>query len=187
MRSIDDFWRRALAVAGAITAFGSLTGCGHGPPPGIWRDAGAGDLAAVKADLARKVDVNAVDSEGETALWLAAAGGNLDVVKLLIASGANVDARNKDGVTPLMIGSVGHANLDVVAALIAAGADVNARSTAGDTVLGLGGVGRADSYNSLPKRALIPTLTMLPTLMVRVALHLCRKLPSSTMSLRFRP
>jgi hypothetical protein len=49
------------------------------------------------------LDVNAQDTDGNTALHLAAKAGNLAAAKALVDSGANVVARNKHNRTPRMV------------------------------------------------------------------------------------
>jgi hypothetical protein len=64
--------------------------------------AGAGQLAAVRALLKRRADVNlAMVDTGETALHLAARAGHWRIVRLLLAAGARVDATDADGTTAL--------------------------------------------------------------------------------------
>ena len=85
-------------------------------------------LNIVKALIeAPKIDVNAINEGGETALHYAAEGGHLDIVEALLATGKiNIDAVDHEyGKTALAIASM-FGNLDIVKALIATGkADVN--------------------------------------------------------------
>jgi ankyrin repeat protein len=59
-------------------------------------------LEGVAAVLSFKVDVNAGNQAGDTALHTAASLGYNSVVKLLVEQGANVNAKNQRGFTPLM-------------------------------------------------------------------------------------
>jgi ankyrin repeat protein len=68
----------------------------------FWRAARQGDVAAVKAMLAKGVDVNARFRYQTTALWHAAERGHLEVVRLLLENGADVNARDDLIGTPLM-------------------------------------------------------------------------------------
>jgi ankyrin repeat protein len=57
-------------------------------------------LEAVKVLLERKVDVNAVNDQGQTALHFAAMASD-DVVRVLAANGARLDMKDRQGRTPL--------------------------------------------------------------------------------------
>ncbi|HJZ95756.1 MAG TPA: ankyrin repeat domain-containing protein, partial [Candidatus Solibacter sp.] len=63
-----------------------------------------GDLAAVRALIQQKADVNAAQGDGSTALHWAAYGDNLEMLQLLLAAGANVKATTREGaITPLFM------------------------------------------------------------------------------------
>jgi ankyrin repeat protein len=64
-----------------------------------------GDVEVVKLLLnSGKVDVDAKDSQGSTALIRAAAQGSVSVVKLLLDTGKiKVEAKNDEGATALML------------------------------------------------------------------------------------
>jgi ankyrin repeat protein len=84
-----------------------------------------GQLAAVKALLARRVDVNAKETErGQTALMWAAAEGHTAVVEALLDAGADLHERLDSGFTPLLF-AVREGRIGVVRALLRAGADPN--------------------------------------------------------------
>ena len=59
------------------------------------------DAAAVRSLLRQRVDVDAADAEGMTALHWAAHCNDLGTVRLLLAAGAKANAANRYGVTPL--------------------------------------------------------------------------------------
>ena len=61
------------------------------------------DHAALRALLARKVDVNTTEADGTTALHWASHRDDLESARLLIRAGANVNAANDLGATPLWI------------------------------------------------------------------------------------
>src|SRR5207247_13852 len=90
------------------------------------------DTAAARVLLKQRVDVNAADAEGMTALHWAAHWGDLDTVKLLLAAGADAKAANRYGVAPLHeAATIG--NADIVEALLKAGANPNAAYGSGET------------------------------------------------------
>lgn len=91
----------------------------------------SGNVAAVRAALARGADVSAVDARGQTPLFLAAAFARVDVVALLLAAGADVRHLDARGLTAL--GAMQYTTptppdaSKVVAMLMAAGATEPAR------------------------------------------------------------
>ncbi|HZI78469.1 MAG TPA: ankyrin repeat domain-containing protein [Vicinamibacterales bacterium] len=93
-----------------------------------------GDVAAVRALLAKKVNVNAPQNDGSTALHWAVQRGNVELVNLLVRSGANVKAATREGVTPLWMASL-NGDADALGALIEAGADANEKLPLGRTPL----------------------------------------------------
>jgi hypothetical protein len=87
------------------------------------------DPAKVISMLVEKgADVNARDSDGNTALFEASSE---DVVRVLISAGANPNARNSNGKTPLF----DHYFAEPKKALLEAGADVTIRDNFGETAL----------------------------------------------------
>ncbi len=78
-------------------------------------------VGQVKQMLARGVDPNAVDANGDPALLIAARGGNLKTVEALLDARANIDARNKFGDTAIMAAALS-GNLAIVRTLRARGA-----------------------------------------------------------------
>jgi ankyrin repeat protein len=93
-------------------------------------------LEGVKKALAAGADVNAVDSNGYTALQHASAEeGYEDVVALLLASGANVDfVKGRHTSTPLYYASANGQDVSVDL-LLAAGANVDVRDSSRSTPL----------------------------------------------------
>lgn len=59
-----------------------------------------GNVATVKTLLAQKIDVNASEPDGTTALHWAAHIGNTQMADLLIKAGANVKVATRAGATP---------------------------------------------------------------------------------------
>jgi len=85
----------------------------------------ANDRAAdVKALLARGVDPNTVDPNGDPILYMAARAGNAATVDVILATKVNVDARTRFGDTPLM-GAALEGHLDIVRKLRSRGAAVD--------------------------------------------------------------
>ena len=93
-----------------------------------------GDQAALRALLERRVDVNAPQADGSTALHWAVYRGDEQAADLLIRAGANVSATNRVGVTPLWMASL-YGYPALVDVLVKAGANVNQRSPSGETAL----------------------------------------------------
>jgi ankyrin repeat protein len=93
-----------------------------------------GDTSAVRALIAQKADVNAVQSDGATALHWAVYRGDREMVTLLIRAGANPKAANREGSTPLWLAAV-NGDAAVIASLIEGGADPNEKLPLGRTPL----------------------------------------------------
>jgi ankyrin repeat protein len=92
--------------------------------------------------LSQRVDINARDSEGCTALFYAANNSKnedannatLPLVRILLKEGAKVDIRANDGTTAL-IWAAGKGEAQVCEALLDAGVDLNAADKEGKSVL----------------------------------------------------
>ena len=83
-----------------------------------------GDRAAVAALLAQRVDVDAAQDDGTTALHWAAYLNDAETSAALIRAGARADAPNRYRVTPLALASQ-NGNTAIIEQLVAAGADPN--------------------------------------------------------------
>jgi ankyrin repeat protein len=94
----------------------------------------SGSADAVRAVLKQKVDVNAAEPDGTTALHWAAHGSHLELAQLLVRAGANVNAVNRYGVAPLRL-AVENGNAPLAEILLRAGANANAALPTGETVL----------------------------------------------------
>jgi ankyrin repeat protein len=92
------------------------------------------DPESVRRLLKERVDVNAPQGDGSTALHWAAYVDHLSIADLLIRAGADVSAANDDGATPLHLACTNRSAL-MVARLLAAGANANAKLLNGETVL----------------------------------------------------
>lgn len=93
-----------------------------------------GDKAAAAALLQQKVDVNAPEADGTTALHWAVRADDAAMVDKLIAMGANVKVTNRYGVTPLYLASL-NGSAPMLEKLLKAGADANAVGNEGETPL----------------------------------------------------
>jgi RNA polymerase sigma factor (sigma-70 family) len=96
---------------------------------------GWNDQEGAKILLDRKVDVNAQDRDGRSALHQATRWG-VEITRLLLDHGANVNARDNEGRTALMLAAEG-GRLDVAKALLAEGANVRLKDKKGKTALDL--------------------------------------------------
>jgi ankyrin repeat protein len=93
-----------------------------------------GDVAAVRALLKSRVDVNATEPDGSTALHWAARANAEQIVDLLIQAGAHINAASRYGVTPIRLAAVNR-SASAIERLLNAGVDPNAASADGETVL----------------------------------------------------
>jgi ankyrin repeat protein len=93
------------------------------------------DADALKALLRQRVDVNAAQADGTTALHWAAHWNDVETVNLLLKAGANAKAANRYGATPLSEAVVS-GSAAMIEALLNAGASAKTLTTeAGETVL----------------------------------------------------
>src|SRR5688572_16640242 len=92
------------------------------------------DAAAVRALIKQRVDVNAPQGDGATALHWAAHVDDLAIADLLIRAGARAAVANENGFTPLHLACTNR-SAGMVERLLSAGADANAASLNGETVL----------------------------------------------------
>jgi ankyrin repeat protein len=93
-----------------------------------------GDSVALRGLLQKRVNVNAAQVDGTTALHWAVYRSDLDAVNLLIAAGADVKAVTREGVTPLAMASL-YGHVLIVERLLKAGADAKERGPNGETTL----------------------------------------------------
>jgi len=92
------------------------------------------NVAAVKTLLSQKVNVNATETDGSTALHWAAQVGDPVIADLLIAAGANVNATTRYKITPLSL-AASNGNAAIIEKLLKAGVDANSTSEEGETAL----------------------------------------------------
>jgi ankyrin repeat protein len=109
-----------------------------------------GNKQAVRALLLRKVDVNAPQIDGTTALHWAVQADDLETADLLLRAGARVSAANREGVMPMQLATL-NGNAAMIERLIKAGADVNLPLTqSGDTALMMASrTGKPDAVKAL--------------------------------------
>ena len=93
-----------------------------------------GDAGAVRTLLAERVDPDAPQADGSTALHWAVHRDDVAIAELLIAAGADVDAGNRYGVQPIALACT-NGNPAMAALLLDAGADPNAALAEGETAL----------------------------------------------------
>ena len=105
-----------------------------GSSPALIDGVKAGDAAMVRSLLKQKVDVNAAEADGTSALHWAVNRGDLETVDLLLSAGANPRAANRYGVTPIHLAST-NGNAAAVEKLLKAGADANAALPEGETAI----------------------------------------------------
>ena len=110
------------------------------------------DRAAIRTLLKQRVDVNAPQVDGMTALHWATYQDDLETANLLVRAGANVKAPNRYGVTPLSLACT-NGNGAMVELLLKAGADPNTILPGGETALMTAArVGTLDSVKALLAR-----------------------------------
>jgi uncharacterized protein len=112
--------------------------------------AAKGDIATVRKLLAQRVDVNAAQGDGMTALHWAAERGDLALTQLLLSAKANVKATTRIGsYTPLHVAAKSGSGA-VVKALLKAGSDPSLMTASGASPLHLAAAaGSADAINAL--------------------------------------
>ncbi|MDT8398728.1 MAG: ankyrin repeat domain-containing protein [Pseudomonadales bacterium] len=88
----------------------------------------------VRTLIRQNVDVNAVETDGSTALHWAVYNEDANIVKRLIDAGADVAAGNREGMTPLALAAIA-GNAEITRMLLDAGAGVNQTLANGETPL----------------------------------------------------
>ena len=88
----------------------------------------------VRALLSERVNVNATQGDGATALHWAVHVDDVSLVDMLIRAGAQADVADDTGATPLYLACTNR-NAETVSKLLAAGANPNATLLSGETVL----------------------------------------------------
>jgi len=111
-----------------------------------------GNRDAVRLLLTRRVDANAREEDGTTALHWAVRVNDGDMVAALIRGGARAQVVNRYGVTPLSLAAT-NGSAPIIEALLKAGADPNFALPEGETALMTAArTGRADAVKALLAR-----------------------------------
>ena len=92
------------------------------------------DAESVRTLVKQRIDVNAPQGDGSTALHWAARVDDLGIADILIRAGARANVANDDGATPLHLACINR-SAGMVDRLLGAGADANAAMLNGETVL----------------------------------------------------
>jgi ankyrin repeat protein len=154
------FFQRGLFLRlfGVMCASALVVGATSVAPDSRLADAAMkGDIAAVRALLKQRADVNGAQGDGMTALHWAAERGDSAIAALLVGARANVDAVTRIAdYTPLHIaGKTGSAG--VVSVLLKAGASPKAVTNSGATALHFAAAaGSADAVVALIKAGADP-------------------------------
>ncbi len=93
-----------------------------------------GDVRKIGELLSKGADINARNSDGQTALIMAMLENHSDVVNFLISKDVDVNTKNGEGKTPLMVAS-SKGYTEIAKILIAKGAYINAKDSNGETAL----------------------------------------------------
>jgi ankyrin repeat protein len=114
---------RFALVAVALVA-GTLSVAADTREPSLVDAVKRGDSAAVSTLLKGRIDVNAADLDGTSALHWAVVRDNVTAVDALVRAGADVKKPNRYGVTPLAAACT-NGNVEIIRRLLDAGADAN--------------------------------------------------------------
>jgi uncharacterized protein len=112
--------------------------------------------AAVQNLLQQRVDVNAAEPDGTTALHWAVRNDDAATVEALLRAGARASTANRYGATPLSL-SATSGNAAIIDALLKAGANANAALPDGETALMTAArTGKVDAVKALIARGADP-------------------------------
>jgi uncharacterized protein len=111
------------------------------------------DVQSVRTLLKQKLNINATEADGFTALHWAAQRNDLQLVELLLGAGANARTSTRYNITPLYLAAV-NGNAAIMERLLKAGADPNATAQEGQTMLMTAALsGKADAVRLLLTRS----------------------------------
>ena len=131
VRLQTDVVRRAALCLIVAVAAGAVAG---GQSLNLREAVRTGNTQAVRALLQKRVDVNAADADGTTALHWAVRANDAETVKALLKAGANANAANAYGMTPLFLAATNSTPV-ITQSLLEAKADPNRTATRGQTPL----------------------------------------------------
>jgi len=121
-------------VFSVVPALLSIASFALADSPSLISAVKASNVAAVQALIKQRVDVNAAEADGTTALHWAARADDVEMVRTLVKAGGNAKLANRYGVTALQLAAV-NGSAPIVKLLVDAGADVNAVLPEGETIL----------------------------------------------------
>jgi ankyrin repeat protein len=140
-------WLHVVAI-GCLAATMSVSAAGSPLIEAVKKQ----DLQTVRALLKQKVNINAAEADGFTALHWAAQRNDLQLVELLLGAGANAKASTRYSITPLYLAAM-NGNAAVMERLLNAGADANGTAEEGQTMLMTAALsGKADAVRLLLTR-----------------------------------
>ena len=128
-RCLIAWWRPPLLLLLAVTSLGATTG-----EVRLVEAAKNQDKDAVRALVQQRVDVNARQPDGATALHWAAHWDDVQTAALLLGAGANPNTVTDLGVAPLYLACL-NGSARMVETLLMAGADANSTRPTGETAL----------------------------------------------------
>src|SRR5688500_19199676 len=124
---------RAVRVAGVVLVLVSVTVALRAAGSDVADAVMRGDVAAVRALIQKKADVNAAQDDGATALHWAVYRDNVEIVDMLLRAGAK-SAPNREGMTPLAMAAL-YGNPQIVDRLLKSGGDAKALGPNGETMV----------------------------------------------------
>jgi uncharacterized protein len=123
-----------ILIAGAIAGTLEMSVKAYAQDLKLHGAVAAGDLPQVSRLIEGGADINAKDSDGQTALLVAVQNNQIEIAKALTAAGAdiNVQASNKD--TPWLLAGA-NGRTEIIEAMIPLGPDLSIRNRFGGNAL----------------------------------------------------
>ena len=125
--------KRSVRLAGVVLVLASVTVALRAAESDVADAMMRGDVAAVRALIQKKADVNAAQDDGATALHWAVYRDNVEVVDMLLRAGAK-SAPNREGMTPLAMAAL-YGSAQIVDRLLKSGGDAKALGPNGESML----------------------------------------------------